>query len=331
MKKYILSLLSIAFISFLTSAQDCTPEILAKKAGTWKAGPQGFIQNVTAADLAKEKGVIAAIHKMLSSNYKPTGCEVSYSTVYGKQLSTGQTWIADPYHFAMIILPYLCNNKSADKSKYTVSIASATNVNITANQLSLLRAADLYAATIPDDERGYLKLKQRPQKKDGVWFMGEEVEGDAGTANEITESTWLITYNDSLPFYYVSRKEYLMILLKRLDKAIKESPSEKEYFNKFIKNVNEYLKTPETELSQPAVCMWNDEERFEKFVDEGTKGSFIAVKPNLDYYHKKLPKSSPQFFTVMYTISAGDEVFEENISNIKKAIDFAALKNMLGK
>src|ERR1035437_4629424 len=332
MKKYILSLLSIAFISFSSSAQDCTPEILAKKAGTWKAGPQGFIQNVTAADLTKEKGVIAAIHKMLSSNYKPTGCEVSYSTVYGKQKSSGQTWIADPYYFAMYILPYLCDNKSADKSKYTVAVASATNVDITVNQLSLFGGDGVFAATFPtDDERGYLKLKQRPQKKDGVWFMGKEVEGDAGTANEITESTWLITYNDSLPFYYVSRKEYLMILLKRLDKAIKESPSEKEYFNKFSKNVNEYLKTPETELSQPAVCMWNDEERFEKFVDEGTKGSFIAVKPNLDYYHKKLPKSSPQFFTVMYTISAGDEVFEENISNIKKAIDFAALKNMLGK
>ena len=125
--------------------------------------------------------------------------------------------------------------------------------------------------------------------------------------------------------------EYLMILLKRLEQAIKESPGEKEYNNKFIKNVNEYLKKSETELSQPAICMWNDEERFEKFVDEGTRGSFIAVKPNLNYYRKNLHKSTPQFFTVEYTISAGDKVFAENISNIKKAVDFTALKNMLGK
>ena len=91
------------------------------------------------------------------------------------------------------------------------------------------------------------------------------------------------------------------------------------------------MTNPETELSKPAICMWNDEERFEKFVEEGTRGSFIAVKPNLAYYHKNLPKSSPQFFTVVYKISKDDRVFEDNISNIKKAIDFATLKSLLGK
>ena len=91
------------------------------------------------------------------------------------------------------------------------------------------------------------------------------------------------------------------------------------------------MKRPEEELKQPAICMWNEEERFEKFVSEGTAGSFIAVKPNLDYYRKKLPMSSPQFFTVVYKIAHGDPIFEENISGIQKAVDFSALKNMLGK
>lgn len=328
MKYFMLSVL--LFFSLAAIAQDCSKELLLKKPGTWKAGPQGFIQNVSVADLSKEKAVLAAIHKMVSSNYKPAGCEISYSTVYGKDPGAGQTWIGDPYHYAMYILPFLCDSKSADKSKYTVAVASATSVNITANVIFSLNS--LYAVNIANDDfRGYLKLKQRPQKKDGVWFMGKEVVGDAGTAYEITESSWLITYNDTLPFYYVSRKEYLQILLKRLDQAIKESPGEKEYFNKFIKNVNDYLKKPETELSQPAVCMWNDEERFEKFAEEGTRGSFIAVKPNLDYYRKNLPKSSPQFFTVVYKISKGEPVFEENTEAIKKAVDFTALKNMLGK
>jgi len=319
------------FCSFSIAAQNCSDEILLHKPGTWKVGQQGSINNIAAADLVKEKAVLASIHKMLSTNYKPTGCEVSYSTVFSKYPSEGQTWMADPYHYAMYILPYLCDNKSADKSKYTVAISSATNVEITVNQLSLSPRGELYGATIPADERGYLKLNQRPQKKDGVWFMSEAVIGDAGTSSEISESLWLITYNDSLPFYYVSRKEYLQILLKRLDKSIKESPGEKEYFNTFIKNINEYLKKSEAELSKPAICMWNDEERFEKFVDEGTKGSFIAIKPILDYYHKKLPKSSPQFITVSYKVSAGEKVFAENIANIKKAVDFVALKNMLGK
>jgi hypothetical protein len=330
MKKYILSLLSIAFISFLTSAQDCTPEILAKKAGTWKAGQQGSIHNVSATDLVKEKLVIAGIHQMVNTKYNPKGCQISYSNVYGKELGAGQNWIADPYHYSMYILRFICDGNSKDKSKYYVDYSTPTTVDITANVIFSLN--NLYASNIPDDDfRGYLKLKQKPQKIDGYYFMGEEVVGDNGTAYEIKESRWLITYSDTLPFYYVSRKEYLLIQKKRLEKSIKENSGDKGYSNKFINNINEYLKMPEVELNKPAICMWNEEERFEKFVDEGTKGSFISVKPNLDYYHKKLPKSSPQFITVVYTLAAGDPVFEENISNIKKAVDFAVLKSMLGK
>jgi hypothetical protein len=323
-------LIALSCISLHAFTQDCSKELLRQKTGIWKAGQQGSIQNVSAADLAKEKSVIAAIHKMVNTNYSPKGCQVSYSTVYGKHMAEGLNWIADPYHYTMYILRYLCDKNSADKSKYYVDVSTPTTVNITANVIFSLN--NLNAANIPaDDFRGYLKLKQRPQKKDGVWFMGEEIVGDYGTASEIKEYRWLITYNDTLPFNYVSRKEYLLIQKKRLEKALTDNPGEKDYTNKFIKNVNEYLKNTEAELSQPAICMWNDEERFEGFVEEGTRGSFIAAMPNLAYYKKNLPKSFPQLFTVVYKISAGDPVFEENMSNIKKAIDFAALKNMLGK
>ncbi|HEX7847086.1 MAG TPA: hypothetical protein VF476_14895 [Chitinophagaceae bacterium] len=311
-------------------AQDCMKEILRQKAGTWKAGQQGSIANVSAGDLAKEKAVIASIHKLISTNYKPTGCQISYSTVYGKRPGPGQLFIADPYHYAMYILRFLCEPNSKDKSKYYVDYSTPTTVNVTANVIYTLN--NLYAANIPtDDSRGYLKLKQRPEKKDGYYYMGEEVVGDGHLENKIKEYRWLITYNDTLPFYYVSRKEYLLIQKKRLEKSIQDSPGEKAYLTQFINNINEYLKKPEAELNKTAICLWNEEERFEKFVEEGTKGSFIAVKPNLAYYRKNLPKSSPQFFCVVYTIAHGDPVFEENIANIKNAIDFAKLKTMLGK
>lgn len=158
--------------------------------------------------------------------------------------------------------------------------------------------------------------------------MGEE---KVDYNSPIYEYRWLITYNDTLPFSYLTRKEYLLIQKQRLEKTSKDSPSEKAYLDQFFKNINDYLQKPESELNKAAVCMWNEEEKFEKFVEEGTRGSFIAVKPNLNYYHKKLPMSSPQFFTVVYKVAQGDPVFEENISNIQKAVDFAALKNMLGK
>lgn len=327
--KYIIAIILIAF-SFTGITQDCSKEMLQKKPGTWKAGPQGSISNITASDLVKEKTVIAAIHKMVNTNYSPTGCQVSYSTVFGKYPTAGQTFIADPYHYAMYILRYVCDNNSKDKSKYYVDYSTPTTVNITINEIFSLN--NLYAANIPsDDFRGYLKLKEKPVKKDGFYFMGEEIVGDRGTSSEIKEYRWLITYNDTLPFSYLTRKEYLLIQKKRLEQSLKDNPGEKDYTNKFISNINEYLKKTDTELNKIAICKWNDEERFEGFVEEGTSGSFIAVKPNLDYYHKKLSKSAPQFFTVVYCLSKGDPVFEDNMAAIKKAVDFVKLKSMLGK
>lgn len=311
-------------------AQNCSQEMLRQKPGTWLAGAQGSIRNVSAADLAKEKASIAAIHKMVSANYKPTGCQVSYSTVYGKYPGTGQAFIADPYHYAMYILRYLCDNGNAGKSKYYVDYSTPTTVNVAANVIFSLD--NLYAANMPtDDLRGYLKMKQRPVKKDGYYFLGEEVVGGGNRENKIKEYRWLITYNDTLPFYYVSRKEYLLIQKKRLEKTMQESPGEREYLSKFLNNIADYLKKADIELMKPAICMWNEEERFEKFVDEGTQGSFIAVKPNPGYYRKNTPKSAPQFFTVVFKIAHGDPVFEDNIANIKKAIDFEKLRSMLGK
>ena len=161
--------------------------------------------------------------------------------------------------------------------------------------------------------------------------MGDEVVGDSHLENKIKEYRWLITFNDTLPFSYVSRKEYLLIQKKRLEKSIKENPGEKEFLSQYMNNINEYLQQPEEELSKTAICMWNEEERFEKFVEEGSGGSFIAIKPNTAYYRKNLPKSSPQFFYIAYKLSHGDPVFETNMANIQAAVDFAKLKNMLGK
>jgi hypothetical protein len=282
------------------------------------------------ADLAKEKLVVGALHKLVSSNYNPLGCQVLYAGVYGKSLLSGESWRADPYTYSLYILRYLCDRQSADKSKYYVDYATPTTVNITANAIYTLNT--LYAAHLPADEfRGYLKLENRPVLKNGFYFMGQDVVGDSHLENKIKEYRWLITYNDSLPFTYLNRRDYLMIQKKRLEKTITESPSQQSWLSQYQKNIDNYLMQPDSELNKTAICRWNEEERFEHFVDEGTPGSFIAIKPDLSYYHKKLPASSPQFFSVVYKISHGDPVFEDNISRIQQAVDFTKLRNMLGK
>lgn len=310
-------------------AQVCNPESLRKMTGTWKEGMKGSISNVTPVDLLKEKKVTGAIHKMISTNYTPTGCQITYGNVFGKRLSLGQNFVADPYHYAIYVLRYLCDKQSTDRSKFYVDVSTPTTVNITANVIYCLN--NLYAANIePDDFRGYLKLEKRPIKKDGAWYLGEKIIGDYGLPTEIREYRWLITYNDTLPFSYVSRKEFLQIQKKRLEKKINEEKNS-NYYNTFLKDINEQLLTNEEELSKPAIGLWNEEEHFTGFVEEGTQGSFFAVKPNLLYYRKFLPKSSPQFFTVVYKMSLGDPVFVDNYAGIKNAVDFTVLKNMLGK
>ena len=322
--KYFFSII-ILFISLHAFSQNCSEELLAKKPGTWKAGMKGSIVNVNATDLIKEKAAMAGIHKMVSSNYNPIGCQVTFNPSFGKHALAGESWIADPYSYSMYILRYLCDRQSTDKSKYYVDISTPTTVVISANVIYSLN--NLYAKDLYDDFRGYLKLEKRPVKKDGYYYMGEKT----NYSKEIYEFRWLITYNDMLPFSYLSRKEYLLIQKKRLEKSVRENPGEKAFLEQYFNNIKDYLNQPETELSKPAISMWNEEQRFKQFVEEGTTGSFIAVKPNLAYYKKNLSKSSPQFFSVVYTIAKGDPVFEENIEAIKKTVDFATLKNMLGK
>src|SRR5665647_910360 len=112
MKKIILIILMGA--SIISYAQDCTPEAIAKLPGIWKKGQQGSIANVTAVDLVKEKAVLNNIYKLVNENYKPTGCQVSYSTVFGKYPNDGKNWMGDPYYNAIYILRFLCDKNSAD-------------------------------------------------------------------------------------------------------------------------------------------------------------------------------------------------------------------------
>ncbi|MBK9637437.1 MAG: hypothetical protein IPO63_06360 [Bacteroidetes bacterium] len=242
MKIIILHFISLTCFALSSSAQDCNEELLAQKPGTWKGSQQGFIRNVTAADLTKEKAVIAAIHQMVSTNYKPIGCEVSYSKVFGKHLSAAKIWISDPLQYTMYILKFMCDINGTDKSKYHVQISTSTTVNIYANSIGWI--GGLYAATLPEDEpRGYLKMKNKPQIKDGFYYS-EETLGDSTKPKFIKEYQWLITYNDTLPFMYVSRKEYLLLTKIKLEKTIHQAGSSAAYYDKYLNNINNYLKSP---------------------------------------------------------------------------------------
>ena len=328
--KYFLIIIP-GFLALTTFSQDCDQKVLQNTPGYWKAGMKGSTYNVTAPDLAKGKAVLAAIHKMIDSGYDPIGCQALYANSFeAPSLNSGKNWIAGNYNYSIYILNFLCDPASAIKSKSYVAIATATTVNISANVVHWLNT--LHAADLPDDDnRGYLKLVKRPVLKDGYYMMGDDIEGNSERESKLVSYKWLITYDEKLPFKYISRKEYLQLIKKKLEQTIKDDADHKQYYTKYMDRINDNLNMSELDLAQAAVCMWNDEERFEGFVKEGTKGSFIAIKPNLDYYRKNLSKSVPQFFTVVYKVAEGDPVHVNNINAIKEAVDFDALRKMLGK
>jgi hypothetical protein len=321
--KLILTL--IFFIAgYVSVAQDCDPKNLAQLPGKWKAGPQGSINNVSAADIQKEKANLNRIYSMISAGYKPLGVVINYSFVFSKYGE--RKWYGDPYSFNMYVLPYLCDPLDAEKKKYYVAVSSATNVSVMVNQSSEL---DLYAALLePDDMRGYLRMNKRPEKRDGYWFMGEKVVADRGTANETISYEYLVTYNDTLPFSYMSRKEYLLIQKKRLEKTM--SGSNSNSYKEYMDRINKHLQWPDQELAKTAICMMNDEELFNGFVEEGARGSFIAIKPNPDYFHKNLPLSSPQFFALVFKVTKNAPVYESSVTGIEKSLDIQKLRSMLG-
>lgn len=299
-------------------AQPCTAETMAAKTGKWKQGPQGSIRNIAAADLAKEKAFLVNLQKKISAGFIPTGLEVHYSTVWNKGNETGYT--GDPFHLAMYFLRYLCDDSPKG---YYVEYSSATNVVVAANQL--FGTEDIKAVPLEADHfRGYIRLFQKPVIKDGAVYMGAELTDNG----RIKEESWLITRGDSLPFRFLSRKEYLLMIRAKLEK---QKASTDAYLKKYLDKVNTALQGTEKELSQIAVCNSSEEERFTGFLREGERFSFYPVLPDMNYYKKGTARSAAQFISVKYKYSIGDPVFDKNLQAIRNVLTFDYLRSLLVK
>ena len=326
-----LATVTACFVVSTATAQDCTQSALALKPGSFKASKlAGSTSGIMSANLVREKAALANVHKMIASSYTPTGVVAFYSTYFdGGNPQPGSVKIADSFGYTMYLLRYNCDKNSADKSKFYFGTDSPTVLRINANAVNTFR---LSATDISDNtSRGYLLMKNRPQKIKGFYFLGDEFSGEPRTKQR--SYTWLITYDDSLPFSYVSRREYLLLSKARLQKTIREDENNSEFYTEFADRIEQYLKKPDAELNLPAIVSAGDEERFTGFREEGSRGAYFCVKHNPSYYKKGLSQSSAQFFTVVFDVWEGDDVpvYVDNMNAIKKALDFDVLRSILGK
>ena len=109
------------------------------------------------------------------------------------------------------------------------------------------------------------------------------------------------------------------------------SDNEKDYKPAFDK-IEKQLKMPAAELNQQAIVKLDPHGSHLAylFTDDSDGFGQVLIKPNPAYF-KKLPKSSPQFFWIFLRGSHKDPIALKFMTDIMKAVDFATLKNMLGK
>lgn len=339
--------------SVFAVAQDCDPKDFANIPGKWKGPGKGSIENVSQANLVKEREMVAKIHEMMKKSYSPAGGDVSFSHVFGYNKYRGKNWLADPFEYSMYFLYYTCKRDKNTSPNYEPTAATGHTVYFSVNKIwSTSGRFNLFAAELPIDHYdGYLIISKWPEQKNGYlyWPLLEPEERYLQK-----EYQYLITYDGKLPFIPFTKGEYLTLKIPLLQKIFEENldrlksmdpatdadskrmfEDQSSYVDEsksLLESTRQLLKSlnPE-ELSEPAIIdAGESRNEFNGFKSETDRNINHLVKPNPDYYDAKLPKWVPQFICVTFTTNIQQETAFVNIQNIDKAIDFAFLKSLLG-
>ena len=365
--KYFLITISL-LVALRSSAQDCTNESLLQKPGTWKESSNA-LSGIAAADLAREKKVVAAIHTMIKSKYSPIGVNINFNSGYSRSESNMP---GNGFSYSIMALNYYCDGNIIKTEDET-----STNFGIAANIFD----TEIYDTAQGDRSmaEGFNVMHDLPVEKNGYWYF-KEVDANLGFGMTGKSAAWLITYDGKLPYTYVTKKEFLekrkrslsaqMLMsaagfkdnLKNIEieKGYKEvefkndpeklkkymkmdytdrklryekllSDNEKNYKPAFDK-IETQLKMSAEELNQQAILKQDPNDYLSYlFTDDDDPFGKILIKPNPGYFNKKLPKSSPQFFWVSITWNHKEPIATKFREDIMKAVDFTTLKNMLGK
>ncbi len=363
-----LALLLIIFCSLTLTAQDCSEELLLQKAGTWKE-TSGSTPGIAAADLAREKKVIASVHTMIKSKYTPLGVKIDFGGAYESQYPD---MVINSYYYHIMAFDFYCDGNTVKTDDET-----STTFQISVNGFD----SEIYDTAQGDRAlaEGYNVMYDMAIEQDGYWAF-KETEVGLGFGMKGKTKSWLITYDGKLPYSYVSKKEFLekrkinlttsMLdatrgfkdILKNLEiergfeevefkndpeklaKYLKGYNYSKDRYEKFLadneenykpefEKIETLLEMPAEELNQHAIVRLDPNANLASylFTDDNDPFGEILIKPNPGYFNKKLPRSTPQFFWVNVIWNHNDPIATRFSVDILKAVDFTALKNMLGK
>jgi hypothetical protein len=325
--KYIFIICWILYASVNAYSQDCTPASLAQKPGIWKEGMKGSVSGILAADLEKERKVVASVHSMLKSKYNPVGVEADFNGSYD---SPDAEVPVNNYGYKIYFMPYYC-----DKNVIKTAHETSTSFFVDANRLDW----NIYSTAGESIPEGFYCMKNMPVEKDGYFYFEENASLGFGETGK--SRNWIITSDGKLPYAYVTKKEFLekqkSMLVLAMPKAIEgantnyKAKTEQDY-KKALTKIETLMKMPARELSQPAIVKQdpNDYLSFLFTSDDDAFGK-VLIKPNPGYFNSMLSRSAPQFFLVNITGSEKDAVASKVVADIMKDIDFQGIRNLLGK
>jgi hypothetical protein len=326
--KYLL-ISCLLFVSLKISAQDCTEASVLQLPGIWKEGMKGSVSGIPLADLDKEKKVVAALHILIKSKYTPMGVQADFNGSYD---TPDREIPVNNYDYNIYFMHYFCEGNIIKTDHET-----STSLSISANRIDAKIYENPDGNNVPGE--GFYSIKKMPVEKEGNYYF----EQNAGLGLDVTgkSRTWLITYENKLPFAFVTKKEFLekqkKLLLLAMPKSIESSKeslkakTEQEFKNALAK-IETLMKMSSDESGQPAIVKQDPNDYLSYlFTNDSDAFGKVLIKPNPGYFNTKLPRSSPQFFVLNISGNEKEPVAAKVMNDLMKNFDFPALKNMLGK
>jgi hypothetical protein len=281
--------LSLALLAWIAvpAAQNtyCDSSQFNALTNIWKPQPDQNTGQVTAAELAAQRKLMARVLDMFKSAFVPTGAIGLYSANYDilSEAVTNTSRYGNTYSFVLSHHKIECVN-----GKPAAVDVSLGNVSVQVNTGFFGEAAvhgdsSVGFAFLP---RGYYQRKDKtelPQANDqGI----QEFNFVDGT------TVWWLTRAGVLPFRVVTRREFLQKQIEILQSRPGTSPQRLAYYQGLLSEAPEEVAI----VKEIEVASLNGYAHV--FTTLADRESRVYVTVNPDYYDRSQPKSMPQHILI---------------------------------
>jgi len=359
--------LGALLLALSSYAQDCTNDSLLQKPGTWEE-TSGSISGITSADLAREKKVESSINSMIKSKYSPMGLKIKFGGAYESSYPFRPV---NSYYYHIRAFQFYCEENTiktvAESGTIFQIYVNKFNVDVYDTAQGDRSSAEGFNViyNLPVEKDGYWYFREKAENmglgitgKSSAWLVTYDGKLPFAfvTKKEFLEKRKI---NLTVAMHHAAAEDKDVLKNLEMEKGLEEveykndpeklakymrgynytkdryekflADNEKDYQPEFDK-IETLLKMPAEELNQQAIVKLDPDGRGNSYLFTDDKDPFceILIKPNPGYFNKKLPRSTPQFFWVYVTWDP-KPILSKFREDIIKAVDFAALKNMLGK